>query len=73
MGGDVMPEKTILQLVNESIKSMDNAIDELAISCEEYSICYDKYISSRSELKDSDILKDKLKEAVIKVINDEIR
>ena len=73
MGGDVMPEKTILQLVNESIKSMDAAIDELAISCEEYSIYYDKYISSRSELKDSDILKDKLKEAVIKVINDEIR
>lgn len=65
--------KTLLKQIQSVIDTTQTAINELSISCERYSIKYDNYVKNNPEYMDTDILKERLKDAVIKVINDDIR
>lgn len=68
-----MDEKTLLSQIKDVTLVTESAINELAIACERFSIKYDNYVKNSPDYMDTDILKERLKDAVIKVINDDIR
>ena len=62
--------KDIEEQINSVINEFDNALLNLEKSCVTYVGLYDNY--NKSHLLDSSIIKAKMKEAVVKAVNDDI-